>query len=290
MSFLDRIRAVNRHDLGRFRRFEIGGERIGWVKHDVARTLARWPEVFSVDEQRVGLAPSLDAPATPPYERTRAVERVLRALRDEGFIDGWRDELYPVNRRWQEPPLMLIERASAPLFGVGSYAVHINGFVGRGRDMRMWIGRRSHTKAAEPNKLDQLVAGGQPAGIGLLENAIKECAEEAGIPRSFSRGMVPAGVVTYAMETERGFRPDVIFVFDLELPADFEPASADGEMQAFYRWPMEKVIATVRDTDAFKLNCALVAIDFLVRHGFIAPDHPDYVDIVSGLRGAPVDG
>ena len=40
----------------------------------------------------------------------------------------------------------------------------------------------------------------------------------------------------------------------------------------------------VRDTDEFKPNCNLIVIDFLVRHGRIDPDGPDYLAIVEGLR------
>jgi hypothetical protein len=50
---------------------------------------------------------------------------------------------------------------------------------------------------------------------------------------------------------------------------------------------MERVVETVRDSDAFKFNCALVVIDFLVRHGYIAADDPDYSDIVEGLMARP---
>ena len=34
-----------------------------------------------------------------------------------------------------------------------------------------------------------------------------------------------------------------------------------------------------------KLNCNLVMIDFLVRHGKIRPEDPFYTRIISGLRG-----
>ncbi len=40
----------------------------------------------------------------------------------------------------------------------------------------------------------------------------------------------------------------------------------------------------VRDGFDFKFNCNLVIIDFLVRHGIIEPDHPDYLAITRGLR------
>jgi len=45
------------------------------------------------------------------------------------------------------------------------------------------------------------------------------------------------------------------------------------------------VIETVRDTDDFKFNCALVVIDFLIRHGFIGPGDAEYVDLLGGLHG-----
>jgi hypothetical protein len=47
---------------------------------------------------------------------------------------------------------------------------------------------------------------------------------------------------------------------------------------------VEKVMETVRETDEFKLNCNLVIIDFLVRHGYIPPDSTDYLQIIQGLR------
>jgi hypothetical protein len=40
----------------------------------------------------------------------------------------------------------------------------------------------------------------------------------------------------------------------------------------------------VRESDEFKLNCNLVIIDFLVRHGYIDQEAPDYLEIVQGLR------
>jgi 8-oxo-dGTP pyrophosphatase MutT (NUDIX family) len=287
MSYLDRIHTANAHDLRDFLPFSVGGTRFGCVKLAFAETLARWPEVFRVDERRVTLAPALDAGDAPADERTLAVGEVLQSLREEGVIDGWRDELYPVNRNWSERPALLIERAAVPWLGVRGYGVHMNGFV-RGPDgLHMWIARRSLTKPTGPGKLDQMVAGGQPADIGLHDNMVKECAEEAGIPLDIARHARPVGAISYALGTSVGFRPDLIFNFDLELPADFSPVNTDGEVEDFYLWPIERVMETVRESDAFKFNCALVVVDFLVRRGYIAADDPDYSDIVEGLVASP---
>lgn len=287
MSYLDRIRTANNHDLGGFLPFFVSGNRVGCVKAVFAEMLERWPEVFRIEAHGVTLAGELDSDTTPSSERTQAVGEVLRSLREEGHIEGWRDELYPVNRRWSEPAYMLIERAAVPWFGVRGYGVHLNGFVRDADGLKMWIARRSLAKPTGPGKLDQIVAGGQPADIALRDNMIKECAEEAAIPASIARDLRAVGAISYALETDVGFRPDLIFNFDLELPEDFTPRNTDGEVEEFYLWPIEKVMETVQETDEFKFNCALVVIDFLVRHGYIDSDDPDYSEIVEGLLARP---
>ncbi len=283
MSYLDRIRAANTHDFDNFLPFSVGGLRVGCVRHAFAEMLTRWPEVFRVNDHGVTLAAKLDGNAVPPSARTQAVAEVLQSLREEGHIDGWRGELYPVNRSWSEPALLLIERAAVPWLGVRGYGVHMNGYVRASNGIKMWIARRSLTKPTGPGKLDQMVAGGQPADIGLYDNMMKECQEEAGIPLGIARHARAVGAISYALETSVGFRPDLIFNFDLELPEDFSPVNTDGEVEEFFLWPMERVMETVHDSDAFKFNCALVIIDFLVRHGYIAADDSEYSDIAEGL-------
>ena len=57
----------------------------------------------------------------------------------------------------------------------------------------------------------------------------------------------------------------------------------DGEVGSFRRLPLKDVADTVAHTDKFKDNCNLVIISFLVRHGFLRPEQPGYLAIVSGL-------
>jgi hypothetical protein len=92
--------------------------------------------------------------------------------------------------------------------------------------------------------------------------------------------------VTYAQGTDDGFKADVLYCYDLELPADFQPIGMDGEMESFELLPLPEAAALVRDTTEFKPNCSLVVLDFLVRHGVVGPEHPEYLDIVGGLHAA----
>ncbi len=284
MSYLDRIRECNEHDLARFRPLVVGGAGIGWVRPDMAAHLARHADVFAVEDSRVTLDPSL----TDFASRSAAIARALADLRDGGAISGWRGELYPVKTAFAAKPLFQMERAAVPRLGVRAYGVHMNGYVRRGGAIEMWIARRSRAKPTFPGMLDNMVAGGQPIGIGLADNLVKECGEEAGIPPALARRAVPVGAISYIKEVDEGLKPDVQFCFDLELPADFVPRPVDGEIESFHLMPLDEVARLVAQTREFKFNCNLVAIDFLMRHGFISPEDPDYLEIALGLhRAAP---
>ena len=99
-----------------------------------------------------------------------------------------------------------------------------------------------------------------------------------------ARRAIPVGAIAYCMEAPDGLKPDVQFCFDLELPADFVPRPADGEMEGFELWPVARAMATVRDTREFKFNCNLVLIDFFLRHGLVARDDPQHDALCAGLR------
>jgi len=280
MSYLDRIEACNRHDLSHFLPFRIDGAQVGWVRPSFAEQLARWPQTFRVSPEAVELAAELQS-----FEaRSAAVQAVIRALIGEGIVDRWHGEAYPVTAGDRNQAFLALDRASASYFGIRAFGQHMNGYVRDRNGLKMWIGRRSMSRAHEPGKLDHLVAGGLPHGMGLADNLIKECDEEAGIPTDLAEQAVPVGVVSYCAELKKGLKPDVLYCYDLALPSGFVPRPQDGETAEFYLWPVERVAEVVQASDEFKLNCSLVIIDFLIRWGYIPPDHPDYLALVAGLR------
>ena len=281
MSYLDHIRACNNFDPAGFRPFLIEGQRVGYLRHAMAEVLQRFPDVFEVGAESVALCDRLDG-----FEaRSAAVDGPLRELAAEGLITAWREEYYPVTLDWHMPPLMRIGRAAAPVFGIRAFGVHLNGFMRKPDGLHMWVAHRARNKPTFPGMLDNMVAGGQPIGLGLMANMVKECGEEAGIPEALARRAAPVGLISYTHEPPEGMKPDQMFCFDLELPADFTPAPVDGEVESFSLWPIEKVAARVRDSFDFKFNCNLVVIDFLIRHGVLNPDtEPDYAAIARGLR------
>ena len=223
--------------------------------------------------------------------RTRAVGQVMNTLREEGVVKGWRDELYPVADSFYSEPLFFMERATVSLLGVLEYGVHVNGLVQESpnAEPKMWIARRSRTKSKFPGMLDHLVAGGQPAGLSLLDNVIKECGEEAGIPEDVARaGIQATGAISYEAWEPKSSRISrvVLFNYDLYLPVDFRPVPVDGEVEEFFLWTIDQVKESMAldFPDPIKPNCYVVIIDYLVRMGYISPETPGYLDVLRELR------
>ena len=286
MSYLDRIAECNRHDLAGFLPFEVENRRAGWVRRSLAGRLADLPEVFAVEAERIGFAAGLDT----ADKRSCAVAGVVEAWRREGLLRRLSGELFAVGNGAGREPLLLIDRSAMQTFGFGAVGVHLNGYVCGPDGLHVWVAERAAGRHSYPGMLDNMVAGGQPAGLSLMENVVKEAGEEAGIPRALAERARPAGAVTYCLETEAGLRPDLLYVWDLELPAGFHPHASDGEVSRFELWPADRLAETVRETERFKFNCNLVNIDFLVRHGVLDPEDPDYAAILAGLRPLlPID-
>eukprot|EP00882_Tetradesmus_deserticola_P007136 GHRQ01007512.1.p1 GENE.GHRQ01007512.1~~GHRQ01007512.1.p1 ORF type:complete len:265 (+),score=140.71 GHRQ01007512.1:2-796(+) len=256
--------------------------------------LLAFPSVFELQQQQrtAGSAQqqqqvlTIAAGHATMQQRSDAAAGVLDSLRTEqGMFSGWRNELYPVTAAFDAQPALLLERAAAPYFGIRAYGVHVNGYVvGADGSKRLWVARRSASKQTWPGKLDHIVAGGQPYGLSCSANVVKECWEEAGVPQQLAAAAAPVGFVSYVSISEEGLKPDVLFCYDLQLPEDFVPQPQDGEVEEFMLWDMSKVASVISRSTQYKPNCCLVIIDFLVRHGLVAPEEAGYLQLVRQLR------
>ncbi|XP_054813504.1 nudix hydrolase 20, chloroplastic-like isoform X2 [Prosopis cineraria] len=226
---------------------------------------------------------SLDPTLKTPEQRTSAVGNVIKCLGEE-WIPGIRNELYPVRSSFGASTFLLLERAAAPYFGTKVYGVQMNGYVEQNGQKHLWVGKRSRVKTTYPGMLDELAAGGLPHGIDCRENLVKECEEEAGIPRSISTAATSVGAVSYMDIDGYRYKRDVLFCYDLNLPASFEPKNKDGEVDSFKLIPVKQAAEVIRQTQFFKPNCALVIIDFLFRHGYISPESHGYLNLLRSLR------
>jgi 8-oxo-dGTP pyrophosphatase MutT (NUDIX family) len=232
-------------DRSRFIAFEFSGTQIGWLRPRLAARLKEFPAIFQVTDSAVLLL--------SPQRLPEALEQ----LEKEGFIPGWRNELYRIGDFFD------LERAAARPFGLTTHAVHVNGIAGDG----MWIARRSATKPVDPGMLDNLVGGGLTAGLSEQQVLVKEAWEEAGIEIALAKKAARRGVVSILREVPEGVQSEKLYVYDLELPGDFRPRNQDGEVAELKKISLQEAIRLVRDTEEFTLDAALVVRDYLVRSG-----------------------
>ncbi len=264
-----------------YRPFIVDGHIAGWITAERVQRLVRWPDVFRRSERGVELTPKLDTPEA----RTAALAAVARTLSAEGGLTAWRDERYAVAADPDGTALFELERAAGRYFGIHTFAAHANGLVGDDDRWRMWLARRSPTKAIDPGLLDNLVGGGIAAGSDAAATLVKEAWEEAGITEELAQRVQRVGSVDLCRDQPDGLQRETIHVHDLWLPADFVPANQDGEVVEHRLCPPDGVLSVLASDD-ITADATLVIVDFLLRHGHIASGDPAFAAL-DALRHAP---
>lgn len=242
-------------------------------------------------------------PTTEP-ERTALIAKLTQHWRDTGafrILLRWRDEPWPVYGR-RGKLLFSMERSATGLLGIMRYGVHLTAYV---RDdsvphgMRFWVPQRAGGKSTYPSMLDNTVAGGLTTGEDPFECIIREADEEASLPDALVRGHAKeVGTISYIQITderaggERGLiYPECQWIYDLELPRDVVPEPKDGEVARFDLLTVDEVREKLAQ-GRFKPNCALVLLDFFIRHNIITSENePDLEEIKRRIhRKCPFPG
>jgi 8-oxo-dGTP pyrophosphatase MutT (NUDIX family) len=185
-------------------------------------------------------------------DRSRVLQHIALVLKEQGQITGWRDEAHAcwghLQGDWPyaKPELFRLERAAFRHWGLRSHAAHAHGFT---TDGRMWCARRAMNKATDPGLLDNLAAGGLPAGESPLMCAAREVGEEAGLTR------LPSDFLPHMQEvlTERvvpeGWHSERLFVYTLLLETDVQPVNQDGEVSEFMCLSLPEVVQRIKNNE-----------------------------------------
>jgi len=265
--------------------------------------------VWTLDDDAVPRTLTLEAGSTEA-ERSAVMAETTAAMQETSHfrvLDGWRNELYPVygTRSAEETSvprykgqhkevLLSVERAASALFGIVTYGVHLTAYT---RDvetsaLKFWIPRRAANKQTYGGMLDNTVAGGIATGEAPFESLVRECAEEASLPEDLVRkGAKAVGAVTYFhIRDERAggetglLQPECQYVYDLELDAETVPRPCDDEVQGFELMSVKEVQEALGKGE-FKPNCAVVLLDFFVRHGLLTAETEEaFIEIVARLH------
>jgi 8-oxo-dGTP pyrophosphatase MutT (NUDIX family) len=184
--------------------------------------------------------------------------------------------------------LVHVERFAAPLFGIATRGAHMTCYTrAASGEMKIWTPKRSRHIFTYPGKLDTTVAGGIKASHTPFKCIVEESSEEASLPTSFVEEHAKAvGVLTYLTRSKRSglIHPDIVYVYDLELPETIEPKPNDDEVEEFKLMGIEEIKEAMVNGE-FKSNCNLVTIDFFIRHGVLKPEEEgDYAEIMQRLH------
>ncbi|KAH7173625.1 NUDIX hydrolase domain-like protein [Fusarium flagelliforme] len=264
---------------------------IGYVLDRVVKELHRVPEdvrgkmICDEAERTIAL---FQEPTEE--ERTRRVAALADYWRQKGtfpLLRGWRNELWPVYGRTGEL-LFSMERAAMGLIGTMRYGVHMVAYVKDDTSpygVRLWVPTRARNKSTFPGMLDNTVAGGLMTGEDPFECVIREADEEASLPESTVRQNAKfVGNVTYIYITDEGqvgeggfIYPECQWVYHLELSNDVIPQPKDGEAERFDLCDVDQVKTDLAG-GRFKPNCALVTLDFFIRHGILTDENEPKIE------------
>jgi 8-oxo-dGTP pyrophosphatase MutT (NUDIX family) len=262
--------------------FRFGAEQVGWVSAELGRALTFFPRDFHFEGRGISMAGRLRTPGM----RSDALAATVRELAKQGF-GRVRGELFDIRAEAEGPVLGTLDRGMIPQFGIIGQGVHLNGLVRRADGLHVWVGIRAKDKAVAPGQVDNLVAGGIPAGLTAEETLLKEAGEEASLPPELAVMARRVGRLSYILANNEGLRRDVLHVFDLELSESFVPTPNDDEVERFELWPVARLLEVVRETEDVKFNVNLVLIDLFLREGLVDPASADGQALRAGLDQGP---
>ncbi|XP_023216920.1 nudix hydrolase 24, chloroplastic-like [Centruroides sculpturatus] len=265
--------------------FYIGDQQVGVIRPDIWQHLSKYPQIFHYNQASDSV--TLNPNWRTYDERSTKLDLVLQEIRKQNIfktLAGWRDECYDVSAKFGDPALMKIER-SATFQSCG-----VSGGFTVGMTVLECVRKEAQEEASLPDALlDRMrscgtVSGGFTVGMTVLECVRKEAQEEASLPDALLDRMRSCGTVSFIYEDERGILPETMFVFDLELPIDFQPRNSDGEVESFHLLTVEETKQVVV-TEDFKQTSSLIVLDFLVRHGYLnADDEPNYTQLIEMIH------
>ena len=210
----------------------VAGRVAGWITPRATTAVAGMDGVHITDEAvHVVAAPRQRLPLEV------IMAKIAKVLHANGCLRGWRDELLDVYGEGRR--LCVLERAAMRPLGLLTKAVHLNGWS---PDGRLWLAKRSDTKATDPGMWDTLVGGLAVAAESLDTSLLRECAEEAGLSPTDLSGRTPLRVVLRMhRRLPEGYQVEDMLVSDCVLAEETIPRNQDGEVS-------EIRLATIEET------------------------------------------
>ena len=282
MSDWPALCAARAHDAAARVRFVVNGVTVGSVARQHLAALRAWPSLLQVQGDTL-LMQGDDAALQA------TLKEINTALRLQGLIPGWRDEIFPLFDPVSRAPLARMERAATRFWGTLTLGAHATGYVAdaSGRPTHLWIAQRSMSKATDPGKFDNLIGGGVPDGQTPWQALLREGWEEAGLEEPVVSHALPGSVLSLRRDIPEGLQHEWLYSYDLAMPQGLAPHNQDGEVAAFECLPVADALALAAGA-TMTVDAALVTLDFALRHSLLPQAKAHALDArLQGLRVAP---
>ena len=232
----------------------VAGRVAGWITPRATDSLASITGVRVTDEAvHVAAVPRQRLPLDT------LMVHIAQVLRENGCLRGWRDELLDVYGEGRR--LCVLERAAMRPLGLLTKAVHLNAWS---PDGRLWVARRSPTKATDPGKWDTLVGGLVSSAEPFDTSLVRECFEEAGLHASDINNRTPLRMVLRMhRRLPEGYQVEDVLVSDCVLAHDVMPCNQDGEVSEIRLASMDEVWSLLED-DEFTQEAEASILDSLL--------------------------
>ncbi len=241
----------------------IGGQHCGWLFPGAAQALSNVKSV-----RLTATAAYFGENLAPGAPLDACLADIALSLKSAGCTPGWRNELLDV---WSAPTgqdntqakrVGAIERGVMRPLGLTTRAVHLSGWS---KDNRLWVARRSLTKATDPGMWDTLVGG----LVGNLEDAdfalVRESDEEAGLDAPDIVARTPLRTIAHMRrQLPEGFQTEAVLTCECVLADHVTPKNRDGEVMDIQLLAQETLYQMLKD-DAFTLEASIVITEDLWR-------------------------
>jgi hypothetical protein len=270
----DCIRRYKHVDLTPFVRVTLGGRRLGWTKRALAVELpgidpTLWHFAHDTLDIRAGQRGRADLTAAIDASFFETARRGITPRKPE-YPDG--DDWFAVGG---PDPVFTVRRFFSRFLGVRYDSVFVNGFDGG--DYCLSIRGSGVEQAA--GAYDVLVAGARQHHQTLQQAVIHEGAQEAGIDPAHAARVKHVSTLRLYYHGPYGFLKDEEFnIHDFDFANSFTPRNdATWEVAGFHTLPLSDLLRALETTpEKFKGQIILILVDFLIRHGLITPQYPDF--------------
>ncbi len=188
---------------------------------------------------------------------------IANVLRRAGKTPGWRNELLDVLPDAPDSrPIAAIERGVMRPLGLMTQAVHLSGWS---QDGKLWVARRSLTKATDPGMWDTLVGGLVSAGEPIDLALEREADEEAGLDAADIATRSPLRTIArMKRQIPEGYQYEEVLTCECVLTDDTAPKNRDGEVMEIDCFTPTRIYEMLLAGD-FTLEASIVLTEDLWR-------------------------